>query len=95
MVGVVSVTKKRDAVFSVLKRCRFRFRVNIGQVPESVAFAFLAHVRPHVALHAAWVIGASMWERIDEIDRMEKAAHKQHLHITFNWHLFLTTSASK
>ena len=33
------------------------------EVPESVAFAFLAHVRPHVALHAAWVMGA--WEESD------------------------------
>eukprot|EP00435_Cladocopium_sp_Y103_P006918 s1483_g2.t1 len=31
--------------------------IGFAQVPESVAFAFLAHVRPHVALHAAWVMG--------------------------------------
>ena len=28
-----------------------------AQVPESVAFAFMAHIRPPVALHAAWVVG--------------------------------------
>lgn len=31
--------------------------IGFAQVPDSVAFAFLAHVRPHVALHAAWVMG--------------------------------------
>ncbi|CAJ1367963.1 unnamed protein product, partial [Effrenium voratum] len=31
--------------------------IGFAQVPESVAFAFLAHVRPHVALHAAWMVG--------------------------------------
>ena len=29
----------------------------MAQIPESIAFAYLAHVRPPVALHAAWVIG--------------------------------------
>ncbi|KAK3251244.1 hypothetical protein CYMTET_39413 [Cymbomonas tetramitiformis] len=28
-----------------------------AQVPESVAFAYLANVEPHVALHAAWMVG--------------------------------------
>ena len=28
-----------------------------AQIPESIAFALMAHVRPPVALHAAWVIG--------------------------------------
>ena len=28
-----------------------------AQVPESVAFAFMAHIKPPVALHAAWVVG--------------------------------------
>jgi len=28
-----------------------------AQVPESIAFAYMAHVRPPVAMHAAWVIG--------------------------------------
>lgn len=28
-----------------------------AQVPESVAFAYLANVPPHVALHAAWMVG--------------------------------------
>lgn len=31
--------------------------ITFAQVPESVAFAFLAHVRPPIALHAAWVVG--------------------------------------
>eukprot|EP00920_Eleutheroschizon_duboscqi_P031517 GHVT01076060.1.p1 GENE.GHVT01076060.1~~GHVT01076060.1.p1 ORF type:complete len:275 (+),score=58.94 GHVT01076060.1:245-1069(+) len=30
-----------------------------AQVPESVAFAFMAHVEPPVALHAAWLMGLS------------------------------------
>ena len=29
----------------------------MAQIPESIAFAYLARVRPPVALHAAWVIG--------------------------------------
>jgi hypothetical protein len=28
-----------------------------AQVPESVAFAFMAHIKPPVALHAAWIVG--------------------------------------
>lgn len=28
-----------------------------AQVPESVAFAFMAHVKPPIALHAAWIVG--------------------------------------
>ncbi len=28
-----------------------------AQIPESVAFAFMAHVAPPVALHAAWIVG--------------------------------------
>ena len=28
-----------------------------AQVPESIAFAYMAHVRPPVAMHAAWVVG--------------------------------------
>ena len=28
-----------------------------AQIPESIAFALMAHVRPPVALHAAWVVG--------------------------------------
>jgi hypothetical protein len=29
----------------------------MAQIPESIAFAYLARVRPPVALHAAWVVG--------------------------------------
>lgn len=28
-----------------------------AQIPESVAFAFMAHIKPHIAIHAAWVVG--------------------------------------
>jgi len=28
-----------------------------AQIPESVAFAFMAHVKPPIALHAAWMVG--------------------------------------
>lgn len=28
-----------------------------AQIPESVAFAFMAHIKPPIALHAAWVVG--------------------------------------
>lgn len=42
---------------SVVKPCSCEAVHPQHQVPESVAFAFLAHVKPHVALHAAWVIG--------------------------------------
>ena len=28
-----------------------------AQIPESVAFAFMAHIKPPVALHAAWIVG--------------------------------------
>lgn len=31
--------------------------IAFAQVPESVSFAFLAHVRPSVALHSAWIVG--------------------------------------
>ncbi|KAG8469992.1 hypothetical protein KFE25_006447 [Diacronema lutheri] len=31
--------------------------ISFAQVPESVSFAFLAHVRPAVALHSAWIVG--------------------------------------
>ena len=26
-------------------------------MPESVAFAFMAHIKPPIALHAAWIVG--------------------------------------
>ena len=29
----------------------------MAQIPESIAFAYLARVRPPVALHAAWIVG--------------------------------------
>lgn len=28
-----------------------------AQIPESVAFAFMANIKPPIALHAAWVVG--------------------------------------
>ena len=28
-----------------------------AQIPESIAFALMAHVRPPVALHSAWIVG--------------------------------------
>merc|ERR1719271_1662161 len=31
--------------------------IAFAQIPESVAFAFLANVKPPVALHAAWMVG--------------------------------------
>lgn len=31
--------------------------ITCAQVPESVAFAFMAHVKPPIALHAAWIVG--------------------------------------
>mmetsp|Transcript_54789 Transcript_54789/g.127888 ORF Transcript_54789/g.127888 Transcript_54789/m.127888 type:complete len:641 (+) Transcript_54789:45-1967(+) len=41
----------------VTKEVLLGITIGFAQVPESVAFAFLAHVRPHVALHAAWIMG--------------------------------------
>eukprot|EP00440_Ansanella_granifera_P034136 gb/GFBE01037031.1/.p1 GENE.gb/GFBE01037031.1/~~gb/GFBE01037031.1/.p1 ORF type:complete len:644 (+),score=158.38 gb/GFBE01037031.1/:1-1932(+) len=41
----------------VTKEVLLGVTIGFAQVPESVAFAFLAHVRPHVALHAAWIVG--------------------------------------
>eukprot|EP00929_Paragymnodinium_shiwhaense_P111605 TRINITY_DN7990_c0_g3_i1.p1 TRINITY_DN7990_c0_g3~~TRINITY_DN7990_c0_g3_i1.p1 ORF type:complete len:618 (+),score=164.36 TRINITY_DN7990_c0_g3_i1:80-1933(+) len=32
--------------------------IGFAQIPESVAFAFLANVKPPIALHAAWMVGA-------------------------------------
>ena len=29
----------------------------MAQIPESIAFAYLARVRPPVALHSAWIVG--------------------------------------
>eukprot|EP01083_Nonionella_stella_P219470 786164_1 len=31
--------------------------VSFAQVPEAVAFSFLAHVDPFIGLHAAWIVG--------------------------------------
>merc|ERR1712232_917325 len=31
--------------------------IGFAQIPESVAFAFLANVKPPIALHAAWMVG--------------------------------------
>mmetsp|Transcript_40213 Transcript_40213/g.65017 ORF Transcript_40213/g.65017 Transcript_40213/m.65017 type:complete len:652 (+) Transcript_40213:117-2072(+) len=31
--------------------------IGFAQIPESVAFAFLGHVKPPIALHAAWMVG--------------------------------------
>ena len=28
-----------------------------AQIPESVAFAFMANIKPPIALHAAWIVG--------------------------------------
>lgn len=31
--------------------------IGFAQIPESVAFAFLANIKPPIALHAAWMVG--------------------------------------
>merc|ERR1719395_371716 len=31
--------------------------IAFAQIPESVAFAFLANIKPPIALHAAWMVG--------------------------------------
>jgi len=41
----------------VTKEVLLGLTIGFAQIPESVAFAFLAHVKPPIALHAAWMIG--------------------------------------
>jgi SulP family sulfate permease len=41
----------------VLKEAMLGVSIGFAQVPESVAFAFLANVKPPIALHAAWMVG--------------------------------------
>lgn len=51
------LTREGITASYVTKEVLLGVTIGFAQVPESVAFAFLAHVRPHVALHAAWIIG--------------------------------------
>merc|ERR1719163_2749424 len=39
------------------KEVMLGFTICFAQIPESVAFAFLANVKPPVGLHAAWIVG--------------------------------------
>jgi SulP family sulfate permease len=41
----------------VVKEVLLGMTIGFAQIPESVAFAFLANVSPPIALHAAWMIG--------------------------------------
>jgi len=41
----------------VSKEIMLGVTIGFAQIPESVAFAFLANVKPPVALHAAWMVG--------------------------------------
>jgi len=41
----------------VVKEVLLGTTIGFAQVPESVAFAFLANVSPPIALHAAWMLG--------------------------------------
>jgi len=42
---------------SIQKEVLLGMTICFAQIPESVAFAYLANIRPHHALHAAWVVG--------------------------------------
>jgi SulP family sulfate permease len=41
----------------VLKECLLGATIGFAQIPESVAFAYMAHIKPPLALHAAWMVG--------------------------------------
>jgi MFS superfamily sulfate permease-like transporter len=51
-----SWTKLEKAEF-VKNEVLLGITICFAQVPESVAFAFMANIKPPVALHAAWVVG--------------------------------------
>eukprot|EP00449_Zooxanthella_nutricula_P013658 CAMPEP_0198522994 /NCGR_PEP_ID=MMETSP1462-20131121/21862_1 /TAXON_ID=1333877 /ORGANISM="Brandtodinium nutriculum, Strain RCC3387" /LENGTH=604 /DNA_ID=CAMNT_0044252671 /DNA_START=27 /DNA_END=1841 /DNA_ORIENTATION=+ len=41
----------------VLREVLLGITICFAQIPESVAFAFMAHIKPPIALHAAWMVG--------------------------------------
>jgi len=41
----------------VVREVLLGITICFAQIPESVAFAFMAHVKPPIALHAAWIVG--------------------------------------
>jgi MFS superfamily sulfate permease-like transporter len=41
----------------VIKECLLGATIGFAQIPESVAFAYLANIKPPLALHAAWMVG--------------------------------------
>eukprot|EP00928_Gymnodinium_smaydae_P023110 TRINITY_DN19194_c0_g2_i1.p1 TRINITY_DN19194_c0_g2~~TRINITY_DN19194_c0_g2_i1.p1 ORF type:complete len:637 (-),score=98.71 TRINITY_DN19194_c0_g2_i1:257-2116(-) len=41
----------------VTKEVLLGMTIGFAQIPESVAFAYMAHIRPPIALHAAWMVG--------------------------------------
>jgi len=41
----------------VTKETLLGLTIGFAQIPESVAFAFLANIKPPIALHAAWMVG--------------------------------------
>lgn len=45
-----------DPVY-IFKEVFLGITIAMAQIPESVAFAYLARVKPPVALHAAWIVG--------------------------------------
>eukprot|EP00923_Selenidium_pygospionis_P037908 GHVN01066337.1.p1 GENE.GHVN01066337.1~~GHVN01066337.1.p1 ORF type:complete len:634 (+),score=59.17 GHVN01066337.1:3438-5339(+) len=47
----------RESASYYIKETTIGLIISFAQVPESVAFAFMAKVEPAVALHAAWIVG--------------------------------------
>lgn len=62
--AVVELVKKqelpgewpRDAGLA-MRELLLGMTIGFAQIPESVAFAYLANIKPPVALHAAWMVG--------------------------------------
>mmetsp|Transcript_468 Transcript_468/g.1305 ORF Transcript_468/g.1305 Transcript_468/m.1305 type:complete len:597 (-) Transcript_468:69-1859(-) len=46
-----------DKLIYVKNEVSLGLTICFAQIPESVAFAFMAHIKPHIAIHAAWVVG--------------------------------------
>lgn len=62
MVDVKEVEGKKTCIAGctseyILKEVLLGVTIGCAQIPESVAFAFLAHIKPPIALHAAWIVG--------------------------------------
>jgi SulP family sulfate permease len=50
--------KEKETVYEmVFREVLTGITIGCAQIPESVAFAYMAHIKPAIALHAAWMVG--------------------------------------